>query len=185
MRCWNVRCVTSIINKKKTPLLMFTAWHLISLIFNAQKNCSIFMNESVKRFNIHIEFFLRVNWFLKPSWFWWMAPYTISLFYTHQIASNLKKWHTIIWHMKKNNVLIVLKKIITLFLYDHKPLWQNSRMNHKTSVSVYISLHYMSVVLLMKPFTWFIKCVCVFSRVPFLPCTHFFFFEWSMIKHGF
>lgn len=68
MRCWNVRCVTSIINKKKkTPLLMFTAWHLISLIFNAQKNCSIFMNESVKRFNIHIEFFLRVNWFLKPS----------------------------------------------------------------------------------------------------------------------
>lgn len=36
---------------------MFTAWHLISLIFNAQKNCSIFMNESVKRFNIHIEFF--------------------------------------------------------------------------------------------------------------------------------
>lgn len=22
---------------------MFTAWHLISLIFNAQKNCSIFM----------------------------------------------------------------------------------------------------------------------------------------------
>lgn len=129
--------------------------------------------------------FLRVNWFLKPSWFWWMAPYTISLFYTHQIASNLKKWHTIIWHMKKNNVLIVLKKIITLFLYDHKPLWQNSRMNHKTSVSVYISLHYMSVVLLMKPFTWFIKCVCVFSRFPFLPCTHFFFFEWSMIKHGF
>lgn len=36
---------------------MFTAWHLISPILNAQKNCSIFMNESVKRFNIHIEFF--------------------------------------------------------------------------------------------------------------------------------
>lgn len=80
------------------------------------------------------------------------------------------------YHMayeKKNNVFIVLKKIITLFLYDRKPLWQNSRMNHKTSVSVYNSLHYMSVVLLMKPFTWFIKCVCVFSRFPFLPCTHF------------
>lgn len=38
---------------------MFTGWHLISLIFNAQKNCSIFMNESVKRFNIHIEFFFK------------------------------------------------------------------------------------------------------------------------------